>query len=462
MRPLAQMRQDAREIFDAGLAAADPYRAIERHANIENDILFVAPSLYPSLSPATGERTKVRGQLVYDLNNYQRVLIVGAGKASARMAQALEDLLGNRVAAGVVNVKYGHAVPLRAVKVNEAGHPLPDEAGHRGAREIIELAQQAGERDVIFCVISGGGSALLPCPADGITLGDKQQTTQVLLDCGATIQEINAIRKHISKVKGGRLARLAFPATVIALILSDVIGDSLDSIASGPTAPDSTTFADCLRLIRRYEIEERIPPAVLQFLRRGTNGLVEDTPKPGDPVFQNVQNVIVGSNRLALAAAQRRAEELGYESLLLSSYIEGETRTVAALHGAIAKEVVATGNPIARPACVISGGETTVTIRGSGLGGRNQEFVLAAAGEIAGLDNAVILSGGTDGSDGPTDAAGALADGTTLVRAKELGLDANVFLDNNDSYHFFQRLGDLLITGPTFTNVMDLHVVLVS
>jgi hydroxypyruvate reductase len=255
---------------------------------------------------------------------------------------------------------------------------------------------------------------------------------------------------------------LAFPATVIALILSDVIGDSLDSIASGPTAPDSTTFADCLRVIRRYGIEERIPPAVWQFLRRGIDGLVEDTPKPGDPVFQNVQNVIVGSNRLALAAAQRKAEELGYKSLLLSSYIEGETRIVAALHGAIAKEIVATGNPIPRPACVISGGETTVTIRGSGLGGRNQEFVLAAAGEIAGLDNAVILSGGTDGTDGPTDAAGALADGTTLARAKELGLDANVFLDNNDSYHFFQALGDLLITGPTFTNVMDLRIILAS
>ena len=342
MRPLAQMRQDARAIFDAGLAAADPYRAIERHASIDNGVLFLSPS--PYLSAATGERTKIRAQ-VYDLNNYQRVLIVGAGKASARMAQALENLLGNRVAAGVVNVKYGHAVPLRAVKVNEAGHPLPDDAGHRGAREIIELAQQAGERDVIFCVISGGGSALLPCPADGITLGDKQQTTQVLLDCGATIQEINAIRKHISKVKGGRLARLAFPATVIALILSDVIGDSLDSIASGPTAPDSTTFADCLRLIRRYGIEERIPPAVLQFLRRGTNGLVEDTPKPGDLVFQNVQNVIVGSNRLALAAAQRRAEELGYKCLQLSSCIEGETRIVAALHGAIAKEIVGDGQP---------------------------------------------------------------------------------------------------------------------
>jgi hydroxypyruvate reductase len=443
MRSLAQLRQDARAIFDAGLAAADPYRAILRHVRVDIHKLSVANT-------------------VYDLDNYDRVLILGAGKASARMAHAVEELLGNRVTAGVVNVKYGHAVPLRVTRVNEAGHPIPDEAGQRGAREVIALAHQAGERDLIFFLITGGGSALLPCPVDGITLGDKQQTTKILLDCGATIQEINAIRKHISKVKGGRLARLAFPATVIALILSDVIGDSLDSIASGPTVPDSTTFAECLGIISRYGIDERIPPPVVQLLRRGASGEDEETPKSSDPVFQNVQNVIVGSNRQALAAAQRKAEELGYNSLLLSSYIEGETRIVAALHGAIAREIVATGNPIPRPACVVSGGETTVTIRGSGLGGRNQEFALAASNAIAGLENVVILSGGTDGTDGPTDAAGALADGTTLARAKQLGLDVNVSLDNNDSYHFFQPLGDLLVTGPTFTNVMDLRIILAA
>jgi hydroxypyruvate reductase len=443
MRSLAQMRQDAREIFDAGLSAADPYLAIKRHVRVDKHRLSVADA-------------------TYDLDDYDRAFIVGAGKASARMAHALEELLGARAAAGVINVKYGYAVPLRVAAVHESGHPVPDDAGERGAREIIDLAQMAGERDLIFCLISGGGSALLPCPADGITLGDKQQTTRALLDCGATIQEINAIRKHISKVKGGRLARLAFPATVIALILSDVIGDSLDSIASGPTVPDSTTFADCIRIVRRYGIEERIPPPVLQLLRRGARGEVEETPKTGEPVFQRVQNLIVGSNRLALAAAQRKAEELGYKSLLLSSLIAGETRIVAAVHCAIANEIAATGNPIPRPACVISGGETTVTIRGSGLGGRNQEFVLAAGNEIAGLENAVVLSGGTDGSDGPTDAAGALADGETLARAKALGLDANAFLDNNDSYHFFQSLGDLLITGPTFTNVMDLRIILVA
>jgi hydroxypyruvate reductase len=443
MRTLAQIRRDAEEIFNAGLYAADPYLAIKRHVRLDEHRLSVA-------------------DVAYSLDDYDRAFIVGAGKASARMAHALEELLGNRVAAGVVNVKYGYAVPLRVAAVHESGHPVPDDAGERGTRGIVDLARMAGERDLIFCLISGGGSALLPCPADGITLGDKQQTTQILLDCGASIREINAIRKHISKVKGGRLAKLAFPAAVISLILSDVIGDSLDSIASGPTVPDSTTFADCMRIIRRYEIEDRIPLPVLRLLQRGARGEVEETPKIGNPAFQKVHNLIIGSNRLALAAAQRKAVELGYKSLLLSSFIAGETRIVAAVHGAIAKEIAATGNPMDRPACVISGGETTVTIHGSGLGGRNQEFALAAASEIAGLENVVILSGGTDGSDGPTDAAGALVDGETLARANALGLDANAFLDNNDSYHFFQSLGDLLITGPTFTNVMDLRIILAA
>jgi hydroxypyruvate reductase len=437
------MRQDARAIFDAGLAAADSYRAVERHVKVENHSLVIA------------------GQ-AYDLDRYRRVLVVGAGKASARMAHAVEDMLGDRIGGGTVNVKYGHAAPLRVITVNEAGHPLPDEAGYAGARAMVDLAQGAGERDLILCLISGGGSALLPCPSDGITLDEKRQTTQALLDCGATIQEINAIRKHVSKVKGGRLAQLAFPATVVSLILSDVVGDSLDSIASGPTAPDPTTFGDCLNVVQRHAVEKKIPPAVWEFLRSGAAGALEDTPKAGDPVFRKVRNVIVGNNRLALEAARRKAQTLSYKNLLLSSFVEGETRVAAALHGAIVKEIIATGNPVARPACVVSGGETTVTMRGSGLGGRNLEFVLAAAGEIAGLSNVVVLSGGTDGTDGPTDAAGAVADGTTVSRGMELGLDPKVFLRNNDAYHFFRPLGDLLITGPTFTNVMDLHIVLVD
>jgi hydroxypyruvate reductase len=442
MHSLAQLREDARTIFDAGVAAADPYEAVARHVSIEKEKLLV-------------------GGKAYDVDRIPRIFVVGAGKASARMAQALEDLLGDKISRGIVNVKYGHAAPLRKITVIEAGHPLPDQSGCNGTRAIVELVQGATEDDLVFCLISGGGSALLPYPAEGIAVEEKCQTTQLLLDCGATIQEVNAIRKHISQVKGGRLASAAFPAAVISLILSDVVGDSLDAIASGPTAPDPTTFADCLNIIQKYGIAERIAPAVWSFLKRGASGALQDTPK-GGAAFDKVHNVIVGSNRLTLEAARRKAEALGYNSLLLSSFIEGETRVVAAIYGAIAKEIVATGNPVQRPACIISGGETTVTVRGSGLGGRNQEFALAAAVEIAGLANVVILSAGTDGTDGPTDAAGALSDGTTVSRANELGLEAQTSLCNNDSNRFFQPLGDLLVTGPTFTNVMDLHLALVG
>lgn len=440
MKPLAELRNDAMGIFQAGLRAADPFSAILRHVKF------------------AGQQLQA-GEKRYDLTRVSAIYAIGAGKASARMAQAMEQILGGRLS-GVVNVKYGHAVPLKAVKVNEAGHPLPDEAGVRGTREILRLLEHCDERSLVLFLISGGGSALLPCPAEGLTLDDKQRTTQALLDCGATIQEINAVRKHISRVKGGRLAKAAYPATVVSLILSDVVGDSLDSIASGPTVPDSSKFADCLRVIDRYRLHEMLPPAVRSYLQRGAEGELEETPKPNDPIFHRVQNLIVGSNRLALSAAKEKAEELGYRALILSSLIQGDTREAAGVHAAIGKEVVETGNPVPRPACIISGGETTVTIRGGGLGGRNQEFALAAALGIAGSEGIVVLSGGTDGTDGPTDAAGAMADGTTVQRAKDKGLDPQRHLETNDSYHFFRSLDDLLVTGPTFTNVMDLRLVL--
>ena len=440
MKPLAELRNDAMGIFQAGLRAADPFSAILRHVKF------------------AGQQLQA-GEKRYDLTRVSAIYAIGAGKASARMAQAMEQILGGRLS-GVVNVKYGHAVPLKAVKVNEAGHPLPDEAGVRGTREILRLLEHCDERSLVLFLISGGGSALLPCPAEGLTLDDKQRTTQALLDCGATIQEINAVRKHISRVKGGRLAKAAYPATVVSLILSDVVGDSLDSIASGPTVPDSSKFADCLRVIDRYRLHEMLPPAVRSYLQRGAEGELEETPKPNDPIFHRVQNLIVGSNRLALSAAKEKAEELGYRALILSSLIQGDTREAAGVHAAIAKEIVETGNPVPRPACIISGGETTVTIRGGGLGGRNQEFALAAALGIAGSEGIVVLSGGTDGTDGPTDAAGAMADGTTVQRAKDKGLDPQRHLETNDSYHFFRSLDDLLVTGPTFTNVMDLRLVL--
>jgi len=442
-KDLTRLRKDAFSIFQVGLNAVDPKAAVRRTLRLEGDDLKVVNQSY-------------------DLSAFENVYVVGAGKASAMMAQALEEILGERLSSGIINVKVGHGASVKKVRIIEAAHPVPDEAGLQGTREIIQLLQKTSEKDLVVCLLSGGGSALLPCPAAGITLKNKQTVTQLLLDCGADIHEINAIRKHISAVKGGRLAQLTYPSRLVSLILSDVIGDNLDSIASGPTVPDRTTFSDCLSILRKYRLLEEVPDPVRRTLEMGAEGQVAETPKAEDPAFERTQNEIIGSNLLAVQAAARKARELGYNPLILSTMINGETKEVAKVHAAIAKEVVKTGNPVAQPACIVSGGETTVTIRGKGLGGRNQEFVLAAALEIASLENAIILSGGTDGTDGPTDAAGAIADGETISRATQLGISAEESLENNDSYHFFEKLGDLVITGPTLTNVMDLRLILVG
>jgi hydroxypyruvate reductase len=295
----------------------------------------------------------------------------------------------------------------------------------------------------------------------GLSLQDKQRTTQALLNCGARIQEVNAIRKHISGIKGGRLAELAYPSTVLSLILSDVIDDSMDNIGSGPTAPDSSTFADCLSIIDRYGVGDMIPIAVTTFLKKGAAGEIADTPKADNPIFQQVQNLLIGNNQLALVAAKEKAQALGYNTLILSSSVEGEARSLAIDHVVSARDVLSSSSPVRPPACIISGGETTVTIRGAGLGGRNQEFALAAALEIDGLNGIVVLSGGTDGTDGPTDAAGGIVDGTTVQRARDQGLNARSYLERNDSYPLLKAVGDLLITGPTLTNVMDLRLILI-
>lgn len=441
-KTLSQLRKDAEAIFRSGVKAVDPIEAVGRHVKRQDEILKV-------------------GDKSYDLKYFSRVIVVGAGKASAAMAQPLEELLGDRLKEGLVQVKYGHSLPLRKIRIVEAGHPVPDKSGIEGAHQIVQLVKSATKKDLLIFLISGGGSALLPSPVEGLTMEDEQRTTQILLESGANIHEINAIRKHISQVKGGRLARLAYPAALVSLFLSDVIGDNLDSIASGPTVPDSSTFGDCVHILEKYRIKNQLPSAVTEHLEKGIRGEVEETPKSDDPAFERTQNMIIGSNILALKAARSKADELGYNSLILSTFIEGETREVARVHAAIAREILKRDLPVRRPACIISGGETTVTIRGKGLGGRNQEFVLAAAIDVDGLEDVVILSGGTDGTDGPTDAAGAIADGLTVKRAKSMGLDPERYLRENDSYHFFQALGDLLITGPTFTNVMDLRLVIV-
>ena len=435
------MREDCMKIFEAALKAVDPYEAVKGHLRLEGEVLSVPGWSLP-------------------LEGIKKVVVVGAGKASASMALAVEEILGERIEGGVIVVKYGHGRPLRRLELIEAGHPIPDERGLEGARAVAEVVEGLGEDDLLICLISGGGSALLPYPVKGITLEDKQATTSALLSCGATIHEVNAVRKHLSRVKGGGLARLAYPARLLTLLISDVVGDDLDVIASGPTVPDPTTFSDVLAIVDRYELRGRLPQAVISHFEAGQRGEVPETPKPGEEVFSKVKNLIVASNFQCLLAAKRKAEELGYHALILSSMVEGETREVARVHAALIKEVSRTANPIAPPACLISGGETTVTIRGKGKGGRNQEFVLACAIEIAGWEGISVFSAGTDGTDGPTDAAGAYGDGTTVRRAEGLGLDPEAYLRDNDSYHFFERLGDLVITGPTGTNVMDLRILL--
>jgi hydroxypyruvate reductase len=440
---LSRLRRDARAIFRSALAAVDPEAAIRRHLKVASGVLTA-------------------GHRRYDLNACERVLVVGAGKAVAPMAKALEDLLGDRIDAGCIVVKDGHGLPLANIRIREAGHPVPDERGVAGTLEILKLLEGAGERDLVICLISGGGSALLVAPSEGIRLADKQAATRNLLACGATIHEINAVRKHLSRAKGGQLARAAHPAAVLSLILSDVVGDDLDVIASGPTVPDRSRFRDTLEILQRHEIWDRTPDPVRDRLTRGEAGLLAETPKPGDSAFQRSAQLLVGSCLQALTAAAQAAASLGYRALILSAKVEGEAREAAKTLAAVGKEILSSQHPLAPPACVLVGGETTVTLQGDGRGGRNQEFVLSGAIAIDGVQGIVMLAGGTDGTDGPTDAAGAVADGSTIDRARSLGMDAFAFLKRSDSYHFFQPLGDLILTGPTRTNVMDIYMILVG
>jgi hydroxypyruvate reductase len=421
---IEKMREHAMKIFQAGLQAVDPLEAIIRHVTLNDNVLRISDRQF-------------------NLKDYDRILVVGAGKAVAPMAKALEDLLGNRISDGVIVVKDEHGLPLKKIKICEASHPVPDERGVQGTEEILSLVETAGKRDLIICLISGGGSALLIAPVHDISLEDKQNATKLLLACGATIHEFNTVRKHLSRAKGGRLAQMAYPATVTSLILSDVVKDAE-------------------QILKDYGIWDQLAPTVRNHLEKGASGQIEDTPKSDHAVFQQCSQVLVGTNLQALKAAGQEAQRLGYHPLILSSKVEGEAREVAKFYTAIAREALSSENPFKPPVCVLAGGETTVTLTGEGRGGRNQEFALAAALTIAGLDNIVVLSGGTDGTDGPTDAAGAIADGTTVTRALEKGLDPKDFLRRNDSYSLFQKLEDLLMTGPTRTNVMDMYMLLIG
>ena len=443
--PSKDLRTDAGLIIKAALASVDPSRAVTAALKLNGDRLTV-------------------GQQTIDLGIYQRIIVVGAGKAGAPMAQAAEQVLGERIGAGRVVVKDGHGAPTDVIEIMEASHPVPDDRGVEAGRSIANLVQDEAAPDTLFlCLLSGGGSALLVAPAEGLSLADKQQTTRLLLASGADIGEINTIRKHLSQLKGGNLARLAAPGRLISLIISDVVGDRLDVIASGPTVADNSTWGDCRDILTRYGIWEQVPAPVRLRIEQGLAGLTPDTPKPGDSALAGVTNLIVSSNRMAVDQAMGQAEKLGYAPLLLSTTIEGETKDVARMHAAMAHEVLASGNPLAAPCCLLSGGETTVTLgEEPGTGGRNMEFALAAALDLDGLPGILAVSVGTDGTDGPTDAAGAWADGDTVARGAEQGLKARGFLERHDAYNYFQPLGDLIITGPTRTNVMDLRLVLVA
>ena len=430
------LRSEANQLKSAALTAVDPTAAVHRHLRREGDTLAVADRRYP-------------------LADYERVFTIGFGKAAVPMTVAVAGILGERLTEGVVVTKYGHGELSQSgvqsrITLIEAGHPVPDQNSVRGAQAVASLARQATERDLVICLISGGGSAVLTLPLPPLSLADLQTLTGALLRSGATIHELNAVRKHCSQVKGGNLARLVAPATLVTLLLSDVVGDPLDVIASGPTVPDTATVADAQAVLDRHRVR---PAQPVPF---------QETPKPGDPAFQRVQNVVIGSNRLAALAAVEQARKLGYSALLLGTYIEGEAREVAKVAAALAKGLRAYGDPVAPPACLVWGGETTVTVRGQGKGGRNQELALAAALALEGWPGVHVTALATDGTDGPTDAAGAIVDGETLPRARTLGLDAWAALEANDSYAFFEALGDLIITGPTGTNVNDLLFILVD
>lgn len=444
-------------ILASALGSVDPRKAVQRFMRREGDELVV------------NDKT-------YNLTLYKRILLVGAGKAAAPMTSAVEGILGDRLSKGIVVAKEGYGnlggirqanilpvknssgvvLPSPNVELLEARHPIPDPRGIKGTERILDLLKETRKDDLVICVLSGGGSALMTAPAPGIKLAELQNLTSALLARGATINEINSIRKHVDLVKGGGLVRSAPKATMITLILSDVVGDPLDVIASGPTVPDTSTYSQAYAVLERFDLLNTVPTTITDHLKQGMRGEIPETLKMDDPAFKNVQNVLIGSNQQAAKAAVAQALEEGYHASLLTTFLQGEARHAGQVLAAIARQVNASGDPLLRPACLVCGGETTVTLSGNGEGGRNQELALGAVMELAGIPNVALVTLATDGGDGPTDAAGAVVTGETVERAGILGLNPRQYLAHNDSYHFFDALGDLLRPGPTQTNVNDL------
>jgi glycerate 2-kinase len=434
-------RQKAIDIFIAGVESVKPDNLIKRCVSIHQNILQIE-------------------KLTFDLSVLKNIYVVGAGKASAAMAQSMESILGNRIADGHIVTKYDHSVPLEFIGITEAGHPVPDENGIRGTAQILSMVQKAGKDDLVICLISGGGSALMVDVPEGCSLDDLKTLSSILLKTGANIHEMNCIRKHLSGVKGGQLSKVAFPSRMVSLILSDVIGDPLDVIASGPTAPDPTTFADAIAIIKKYKIESDIPEKIYQILQEGMENKHPETLKENDDILHLTNNLIIGNNTLALKTANVKAISLGYETLTITNKLDGDITAVAEYIFHIARSFKGemTNNKI----CLLFGGEPTVKVTGSGLGGRNMHLALLVADLIKDIPGITFLSGGTDGTDGPTDAAGAVVDSFTCRNTINLHMDMEQYIENYDAYPFFRQEGGLIITGPTQTNVMDVMVVLIE
>ncbi len=437
-----ERKQSADQIVKAALQAVDPYLLIKKQITRKGEMLH-----FP-------------GQFTIDLSDYDRLFICGAGKGTAPMTRAMEELLDEYVTGGDIIVKYEHIDKLHKIQLHEAAHPVPDINTIKATKQLLKNLENLTEKDCVFVLLTGGGSALMENLPDEIQLVDLQGLSTALLACGASIHEINCIRKHISLVKGGQLARYIYPARCITLALSDVIGDDLSVIASGPTSPDPSTFKEAVNILKKYDIENKVPPVILDHLQKGVRGELPETPKADDEIFRAVSNIVIGNNRLALIRAEEKARSLGYHSIILTSLLEGEAKQIARVIASIIKEIQWADKPLHKPACVLLGGEPTVHITGQGKGGRNQELALAVA--LCHIEEPYIfVSCGSDGTDGPTDAAGAIVDHTTLKRAQQTGIDAQRFLTNNDSYHLFSKLGDLIKTGPTGTNVMDIIFALI-
>ncbi|MBN2436939.1 MAG: glycerate kinase [Spirochaetes bacterium] len=433
------------EIYRAAIDAVNPYRACMGKISLSGGLL------------------KIQGvSRTYRIEDYESVYVIGAGKATASMALALEEILGDYISEGVISVKYGYTEKLNRITQIEAAHPVPDENGIIAAKKVYDIAAKAGENDLIISLISGGGSALLPLPVEGISLDDKNIVTEALLSGGASIDQINCIRKHISIVKGGKLAKAAYPATVLNLMISDVPGDSIDVIASGPFTLDRSTFAEAWQILESLPDNCEIPESVRRHIKEGCEGNIRENPDEKAAFFANVTNCVLLSNFTALDSAASIARNAGYNTLILSSSIEGNVLEAVGFHMAVVKEIQSTGNPVKPPACIISGGESFVRVEGSGKGGRNTEFALRVLTQMDGMKNIWAASIATDGTDGLTDAAGAVINYKSYIKMLERGLQPETFLKNSDSYSFFEQSGDLVKTGPTNTNVMDIHIFIVE